>query len=126
MMMIAWGLIFCFIILSHHITSNESNKAILEMEKALYSPVEEDTAEDSQTLMEELDISVGRRQTLLGILSVLALLVLHNQPPFYEYWANIVAGVLNGVVISAMAGYTIEGLLIWNSPVKVSTEVEEG
>ena len=127
MIYVAWGLIFCVIILSQHISKVEASQVIVKMEEALYSEVSEETEEiNGLTLPEETDITIGRRQTLVGLLSVLTLLSLHMLKPHYLESISIITLVLNGIIISALIGFTLEGYFQWNSPVEYSSEDEEG
>jgi ABC-type glucose/galactose transport system permease subunit len=97
------------------------------MNEALYSEVSEEATEaEGLTLPEETDINIGRRQTLVGTVSTCILLALINIQPVYEYMGNTIVMVFNGIIILALLGYTVEGFLDWHSPVKHSTEVEEG
>lgn len=125
MIYIAWGLIFCVIILSQHISSNEESQLAVKMDEALYSEVSDDTTEETGlTLPEEIDISIGRRQTLTGILSGSSLLALHTLRPHYLESMSIITLVFNGLILLGLAGYTIEGFFMWHSPVEHSPEGE--
>jgi hypothetical protein len=110
-----------------HISKNEIAQTNKAMDEALYSEVSEEATEtEGLTLPEETDINIGRRQCLFGLVSTVILLVLHNTHPVYEYIGNTVVMIFNGIIIFSMLGYAIEGFLDWHSPVKHSTEVEEG
>ncbi len=123
----AWILIFCVIILTQHISSVEIKQTNKNMNEALYSEVSEEATEtEGLTLPEETDINIGRRQTLVGVVSVCILGALANIQPVYEYMGNTVVMVFNGLIVLALLGYTVEGFLDWHSPVEHSTEVEEG
>lgn len=123
MIYVAWGIIFCVIILSQHISKVESNQVAISMNEALYSEVSDSIEEEEGlTLSEETDIKIGRRQTLVGLLSVVTLLCLHTLRPHYLESISTITLILNGLIISALVGMTIEGYLQWNTTIEPPSE----
>lgn len=116
MIYIVWGLLLCAIILNTHISSNELHSLEKVMEEATYSS---DPKKGLKELLKGVSLDVktymliGRRQTTLGVTSIMMLLFMTFTKPYYAVLPNSILMVINGLIISAMIGYTIEGGFMW-------------
>ena len=86
------------------------------MENARYTTESSlDEVNQGMSLDSETYISIGKRQTMTGMFTVVLLLTMFLTKPCYSYVANTAVFILNGIAISSLIGFTIEGLIMWNS-----------
>ena len=116
MIFMLWGLIFCVLVISAHISSNEVNSTNERLKEALYESPVENTEETKGYLITDTYNKIGRRQVLIGITSIISLLGMFLIKPFNNSIVVVILYVLNGGIISALIGYTLEGLFLWNNP----------
>ena len=123
MIFISWGIIFCVIILTSHISSNELQQFSKRNEKALRTPSKE-VVESSEGVYDNIDTysKTGKRQTFVGMLSVGWLLYMLSFKHFDGYVENIIVTVFNCLIIWSLLAFTAEGLYHWNSSQKESYE----
>lgn len=123
---IAWSVILCIVILNLHISSNETKNVLEDIEEVYHSErVGVGKKQKGLMITEELDIKQGKRQTVIGLFSIIVLMFMFLLKPFILNYVNIIVFVFNGLIITSLIGYMIEGVMIWNFP-EYSSEDEEG
>lgn len=97
------------------------------MEDARYEQSEfVSTFARGMSISDKTYISIGRRRVVVGIASVMTLLAMYLVKPMYGFYPNSILYILNGLIISSMIGYTVEGLIMWNTSITDLSEDEEG
>ena len=115
-MFIAWGMILGLIVINHHISSVEMKTMTAKMKEALYSKTNAMSEEiQGMFLTTKTYKSTGRKQVILGLISSSVLLALYNTTPFYGDLGNTITYVFNGLVITALLGYTVEGIVLMDA-----------
>lgn len=123
MIFIVWGLLFCMLVMTHHVSTVEAHNLPFTLEDIRYSPsIYDEELKNVCTLDEKTYTSIGRRQTILGMTSIIILLVMFLTRPCYSFFANTLVFIGNGLVVTALISYTIGGLMLWNNSVTTLSE----
>jgi len=123
---LAWSSILCIIILNLHVSSNETKEVLTKLTE-VYQVDKKDLRKNIHGLTdsEQLDITIGKRQTVIGLFSIVSLLFVFLAKPFSSELANIIIFVANGLIISSLIGYMVEGIFVWCFP-DIPSEEGEG
>jgi hypothetical protein len=126
MLFISWGFVLCLIILSSHVSSNTAKSLVKGQEQLKLSTDELVEEVKGNTVIDSVYKSIGKRMVLSGVFSVVLLLAMFLTKPFLTMGLNITIFVINGLIVSALLGYIVEGLFLWNNSLESVEEITEG